>query len=559
MKGLEKYMSKGAADARKDYTNPIDWFNKYGDIERILREKAKVGADQKERRFSDKDETLLIDVRSINSKQPAPLKVEHIPVLLDDKIGTWTRLDNGYFLMNCSVADISLTPGNIYSPFELLTVYVYNNDWMGAFKYVESDLLKKEVPFIRVGCDYYRKVVKKNAFGVQTVQLKQWRKETIKDDYGAAYLTKQVPQFSDFTIEPNNIDFKIAHRDLYNLYAPFPHKPSKKTATRHQFEHIDLLLNHIFETQTEMAYKYFKILYEHPRQILPVMVLTSRERQTGKTTFLNLLAIIFGDNHVQISPDDLTNDFNSSYANKNIIVVDETSIEKQAAVERIKSISTAKTITVNQKHVAHYSIPFYGKIVLATNREKDFMRIDEEEIRFWVLKVRPIEQKITDIEIKMRDEVPYFLRYLLDLPAVDFSRDRMVFTADELKNEQLEAVVEESRSGLYKEISEHARAFFENEFVSSEFYATAKDIKNRWFPNDSRIGLAYIRKVCVEELKLDYDCENGKTTRYYAFGGGDSMVGRPFVFKLSKFFPEGVSRQEAFDPNLKIDDDDAIF
>jgi hypothetical protein len=540
MKSLEKFMAKGAADARKDYTNPVDWFNKYGEIETILRTKALCG-NKKQDRFDRKDDVHLTDIRSLKEGSYVPCKVEHIPIFLDAKIGTWKRLDSGYYYMNCSVIDISLTPGNIYSPFELLTVYIYDNDWMGAFKFVETELLKKEVPFIRVGCDYFRKVLKKNAFGVTTIQLKQWRKETIKDDYGIHYLNKQVPQFADFTIVPDNLDFRLAHGELYNLYAPFPHKPVSEPVTPQSFPHIDLLLNHIFQHQIEMAYKYFKILYEHPRQILPVLVLTSKERQTGKTTFLNLLAIIFGDNHVQISPDDLTNDFNSSYANKNIIVVDETSIEKQAAVERIKSISTAKTITVNQKHVAHYSIPFFGKIVLATNREKDFMRIDEEEIRFWVHKVNPIAQKITDIESKMRDEVPFFLRYLLELPPVDMSKDRMVFTAEELKNEQLQAVVEESRSSLYKEISEQAMAHFENEPSKSEFYATAKDIKVKWFLHDSRIGLAYIRKVCIEELKLDYACENGKTMRYYPFGAGDNMVGRPFLFTQERFFPAGLS------------------
>jgi hypothetical protein len=542
MSNLDKFMERGAAEMRREYTNPIDWFNKFGKIETILRKRAVCG--NKTPRFNAENDVQLIDARSLKvGSQPVPCKVDHVPVLLEEGQATWTRLKSGHYLMNCSVIDILLTPGNIYSPFELLTVYIYNNDWMGAFKFVEAELLKKEVPFIRVGCDYYRKIIKKNAFGVNTIQLKQWRKETIKDDYGPAYLNKQVPQFADFTIVPNNIDFRIAYGELYNLYAPFPHKPIGKLSTQSDFSHIDLLLRHIFQSQIEMAYKYFKILYEHPTQILPVLVLTSKERQTGKTTFLNLLAIIFGDNHVQISPDDLTNDFNSSYANKNIIVVDETSIEKQAAVERIKSISTAKTITVNQKHVAHYSIPFYGKIVLATNREKDFMRIDEEEIRFWVHKVNPISKKITDIESKMRDEVPAFLQFLLDLPAVDMSRDRMVFTAEELQNEQLQAVVEESRSGLYKEICELTRAHFENAAVSGDFHATAKDIKVKWFLHDSRIGIAYIRKVCAEELKLEYGCEQGKTMRYYAFGSGDNLVGRPFVFPLNKFYPEGLTQE----------------
>lgn len=534
-------MDRASIEGRQHWSNPVDWFNRYADVVSILREKAKVGAKKNEPRFLVDDPAHLTDVRSVSKSLAAPMKVEHTPVFLDEKQGTWLPLDNGLFKMLCSVYDIEFLPNRVYSGFELLTIYAYGGDWLGAFKYIETELLKKEVPYVRVGCDYYRKIVKKNAFGVDTVQLKQWRKETIKDDYGAHFLNKIVPQFSDFTIVPNNVDFRLAHGELYNLYAPFPHLPVGYDTSANDFPYINLLINHIFGDQEQMAYKYFKILYEHPRQILPVLVLTSKERQTGKTTFLNLLAIIFGDNHVQISPDDLTNDFNSSYANKNIIVVDETSIEKQAAVERIKSISTAKTITVNQKHVAHYSIPFYGKIVLATNREKDFMRIDEEEIRFWVRKVQPIARKITDIESKMRDEVPMFLRYLLQLDEVDLSRDRMVFTADELKNEQLQAVVEESRSALYKEITENAQDYFESNPHEYEFYASLKDIKTRWFEKDSRINMAYIRKVCIEEMRIDYGCEKGKTMRFKPFGHMTSVVGRPLLFTRDRFFPEGLS------------------
>jgi hypothetical protein len=207
--------------------------------------------------------------------------------------------------------------------------------------------------------------------------------------------------------------------------------------------------------------------------------------------------------------------------------------------------------------VAHYAIPFYGKIVLATNREKDFMKIDEEEIRFWVRKVKPLDIKITDIESKMVKEVPMFLRFLEDMPEVDRSKDRMVFTAEEIKNDQLKSVIEESRSWLYKEISLKAREFFEeSETMNDEFYATFKDIKEIWYPNNNKIERAYIKKVIVEELKLDYICESGKTTRYNPFWGDVDKVGRPMVFKRSKFFPESGSKNVSYSPEMMFDSSD---
>jgi len=52
--------------------------------------------------------------------------------------------------------------------------------------------------------------------------------------------------------------------------------------------------------------------------------------------------MIFGDNFIQINPEDLSSQFNSSYASKNIIAIDETVIEKSHASEKLKSIATAK-------------------------------------------------------------------------------------------------------------------------------------------------------------------------------------------------------------------------
>jgi len=340
---------------------------------------------------------------------------------------------------------------------------------------------------------------------------------------------------------------------MYNLYAPFPHQAHDSDVSIDDFENIHSLLSHIFGDQVELGYKYFKVLYEHPKQILPVLALVSKDRQTGKTTFLNLLAIVFGDNHVQITPDDLTNDFNSSYANKNIIVVDETSIEKQTAVERIKAISTQKLITVNQKHVAHYSIPFYGKIVLATNKEKEFMKIEEEEIRFWVRKINSIEKKNTNIENDMVKEVPYFLRYLEQMEDIDFTRDRMVFTKEEIRTDQLDIVVKESRSWLNKELCIKIRDVFYSMVhdgnLRTEFYASPTDIKNEFYINQSEPKVNYISKVLQDEIKAprftdskEYDSyteeeKKNATKRYLPFElPGQTKVGKPYLFRARDFF-----------------------
>jgi len=243
--------------------------------------------------------------------------------------------------------------------------------------------------------------------------------------------------------------------------------------------------------------------------------------------------MIFGDNFIQINPEDLSSQFNSSYTTKNIIALDETVIEKSHAVEKLKSIATAKTLSVNQKFVANYSLPFFGKVILCTNKEKDFMRIDEEEIRFWVRKVKSIARINTAIEDQLREEIPALLKYLTLLPAVDFTRSRMVFTAAELRNDQLDSIMRESWSGLRKDLFILMEDYFNENNGINEIKATASDIKKQWFEKDSNVKANYILKVLKDEMQFPQCSQH----RYAPFIS-DSLTksrGRPFIFKRSDF------------------------
>jgi hypothetical protein len=137
-------------------------------------------------------------------------------------------------------------------------------------------------------------------------------------------------------------------------------------------------------------------------------------------------------------------------------------IEKLASVEKLKSIATAKSISVSQKFVSEYSIPFFGKVILCTNKEKDFMKIDNEEVRFWVRKIRPVAKLNTNIEKDLFNEIPKFLKYLSQLDDIDFSKSRMVFTIDEITTNELTEIKEESKSSLHKELEILLDDFFNN-------------------------------------------------------------------------------------------------
>lgn len=427
-----------------------------------------------------------------------------------------------------------------YTKFMVYTNLYYDGAYRPAQDHIEYTLMNRDIPYIRVGTDYFKQIKKIDRYGVERIMLKPWIKAEIKQDHGSNIIP-HIPKFNDFTIEPNNITYRKVIHNCYNVYSEFSHQvhPEPVTSIEVDAPYTHNLIKHIFGTdQYNLGLKYMKVLYEMPKQILPVLCLVSEKRGTGKTTFINWMQMIFGDNFVLINPEDLAASFNSSYATKNIITIDETVIDKISSVEKLKSLATAKSISVNQKHVSHYMIPFFSKIIICTNKEKDFMRIDEEEIRFWVRKVHPIKNIKTNIEDILQKELPKFLRYLVDLPPIDITKSRMVFTAEEIANEYLQVVKRESHSGLRKELELYIQDFFHDNSNLTSFYASPKDIKAEWFKNNHSISTHYIAKVLRDEMKLV-----AKMTRYAPLGGDPNVKkpGEAFQFDRKDFVSEAVS------------------
>lgn len=422
------------------------------------------------------------------------------------------------------------------SKFTVLCQLQFKGNTRACMGEIEFKYLKAEIPYIRVGTDYFKVVFKPDRYNISRKNLKSWTKETITLDHGS-HILSHIPIFDDFCISPNNRNYQPVVDGYYNLYSQFSHRPNPDPVTPDQIPASLDLMTHIFGDQLDIGLQYMKILYELPRQALPVLSLVSSERETGKTTFINWINMIFGDNYILIHPEDISKDFNSQYANKNIISIDETVIDKTSTVEKLKSLATAKTISVNQKYVANYMLPFFAKIIVCTNKERDFMRIDDEEIRFWVRKINPINKKDAQIEDKLSQEIPSFLRYLLDsVPMPDLTQSRMVFTVSQISNQFLDQVKEESRSTLYKELSIAFTNLF-NEFTSfTEFRCTATDIKKKFFVSEHNISASYIQKVLRDEFKL----HPSPNSRYRPFNADSpvSVVGRYFTVPRNLFLKD---------------------
>lgn len=405
---------------------------------------------------------------------------------------------------------------------------------MSRVKPIETNKKTPADDFIRVGVDYFKVIEKPDRFGIVRKELKRWNKDEIKMDHGNKVLM-DIKKYDDFIIMPNNNGLSPEHKNCYNMYHPFPHQPNPGN-----WYWTFVLLKQVFGTQFKSGMIYLQVMYLFPEKILPILVLVSKRRETGKSTFLDWLNMLFGANMAMIDPDTLGSQFNSEYATCNVIAIDETIVDRQIVVEKVKSLATKKFINVNIKQVQQFKVPFFGKIIMASNNEDKFIRIEDEEIRFWVRKLP--EPRITNHNI-LNDciaEIPAFLHYLTTMPIPDFSKSRQVLTPEMIKNEYLEEVVKESKSNLYKELVECFTEYFNNN-PTNTLTVTPSDIKNKWFRTENKIDRNYIRRV----LKLEFNKESSNTAiRYTPFNEVTTRVGNPFTFTRGEFGAGYVEEEE---------------
>jgi hypothetical protein len=382
--------------------------------------------------------------------------------------------------------------------------------------------------FIRVGCDYFKVIEKPDRYGILRTELKKWKKDEIAQDYGRNSLY-DVPQFDDFVIVPDNLNYKRNYNGCFNLYNPFSFTPKEGN-----WKWTEILLRHIFDEQYEIGLIYLQVLYLYPMQALPVLALVSKERQTGKSTFMDWLTTLFGQNMVILDAKNIQSEFNGVYATANIIGIEETFIDKNATIEKIKAISTQKTMTVNMKMIQHFSIPFFGKIIMNSNNEDKFIKIDQKEIRFLVRKLEIPKIHNHNILMDMVDEIPSFLHYLTTLPTPDFTKSRMVFTAEEISNNTLAKVKEKSKNWLYQELRELFKDFFENNHPGDDIMlASPIDVKQKYFHNNNQVQLSYLKQVLKEDFEFE---KSDKIIRYNPFYVDSQKTGTPYKILKKDFY-----------------------
>ncbi|MFY9151682.1 MAG: BT4734/BF3469 family protein [Prolixibacteraceae bacterium] len=422
-----------------------------------------------------------------------------------------------------------------YTDAQIICLLEFADNWKECIKQLTAEHLKAEKPqqtapkeaktdeYIRVGNIYLKQITKVDKHGNQSTIYSTIARQTLIDDFGKSFL-QQVKKYDGFCNVPNNLNLKTEIAGNRNMYEPLQHLP-----TPGQWPTIKKFMLHIFGSQYEIGLDYLQILYLNPYQLLPVLCLVSVENSTGKTTFGNFLIMIFGANACMIGSSELTSQFNASFAFKLAIVVDESKIAK-TDMERIKMMATAGSIQLRRMHTDHQSIDFFGKFILLSNNERDFINASENDQRFWIRKLAPVAFD-PNFEDRLKSEIPAFL-YSLQFRQLSTPRaSRMHFRPELLETAELKAVKQESKSWLFKELVEVLTNYM-NEKNLTECQCTANEIKKEFFKTDNRIGVSDIRRTIRDEMGLNPT----KIATRYRFPEGaaiGSNVGKPYIFYIS--------------------------
>lgn len=389
----------------------------------------------------------------------------------------------------------------------------------------------KQIPYIRVGTSYYKRVKAPTIAGHFNEILVHWNMETIKQDHGKDLLSK-ISKYDGFTCIPSHMDFKQEYLGFYNIYSPLGKSPKEGDIT------LSLtFVKHIFGKHYELGLDYLQLLYLKPIQVLPILCLVSKERSTGKSIFLKWLKEIFENNLTYLTNDSFSSQFNADWANKLLICIDEVLFNKEELTERIKYLSTTNINKLEAKGKDKREVEFFGKFILCSNNEDSFIKIDANETRFWVIKIPSVEKEQTDFLENLIEEIPAFLYYLTNRKLHSRHLTRMWFTAQQIKTAALTKLVQNNRNRVEKELASILISVIEK-FDLNEVHLCPIDAL--YVLNKTRVktDLTQLRKLLKIDWKLTNQSNSNKYQKMVIWSDGDINLtdGKGRYFTVKKDF-----------------------
>ena len=394
----------------------------------------------------------------------------------------------------------------------------------------------KKSAYLRIGTQYYKKIKTPLISGDVILTLAKWSRNEIRLDKGNDYL-KKIPKYDGFCLIPSHTNYQPVIKKFYNKYSPNEH-----ISKEGDFQKTKAFLKHLFSNKFNLILDYLTILWQKPTQTLPVLCLVSEERKTGKSTFLNWLKIIFQANMTINTNEDFRSRFNDDWISKLIIAVDEVLLDKKEDSEKIKNLSTTKSYKQESKGVDKIENEFFGKFILCSNNEDNFIKIDRNEIRYWVVKIPTIKDEEENPKLldDLRKELPHFIYFIENRKIVTSMKTRMWFTREQLHTPALEKLIRGNTNSVERELNFILNDAFK-QFDVEKLEYTLTDIVNALAKSGINTTKRVVSNILKNNLKLE--SINGNYKKHHLtptlsgdiFGDYSSSKGRYFTFLKKDF------------------------
>jgi hypothetical protein len=387
--------------------------------------------------------------------------------------------------------------------------------------------------FERIGTTYYKIVRQPNAAGQLIERSIPWTIEAIRQDYGKDFLAN-VPKYDGFCCVPSHLDYQPVVGNFKNKYSPLSHIPAEG-----EWSCIESLVRHIFGEQYDLGLDYLQILYTMPLQKLPILLLVSEERNTGKSTFLNFLKLLFEANVTFNTNENFRSQFNDDWNGKLIIVVDEVLLNKREDSERLKNLSTTRNYKMEAKGRDREEVSFFAKFVLCSNNEYLPVVIDPGETRYWVRKIPKLTTDDTTFLEKIRYEIPAFLHALTYRQLSTAEESRMWFAPGLIDTDALQKIIRANRNRVELELAELLLDIMASMHVDTVYFCF-NDILNLFDYQRVKTDRTALRKVVQDCWKLR-PAPNSLSYTTYQIGVSVSEPAYAETRKVGRFYT--VTRQ----------------
>ncbi len=335
--------------------------------------------------------------------------------------------------------------------------------------------------YFRAGADWLKIVKIPNYENKPMEEIVKWKVGEIQRDYKRfPGFMDQIPKYDSFFSRPGWLPgtYKRVMHGCLNLMMPLTHELREG-----RFDHTIEFLKHLFQGKGDIRYNettkqyeelniegdpfsvaldYLTLQFCKPTQMLPVPILVSKEFETGKTSFLDWLSMIYGSNAVVLDNATFKMSFNSHYIGKFIIGLDEgfLDVDKKAEKERLKQLATSKEQQLQYKGVDNKKIAYFGKLIICSNDADNVMKIEEGENRWFIVKVPVLKKKDPDMMEKIKAEIPAWLDYLAKRKVFHQKKTRIWFDDKLIMTEQYHKIIQMTKDHFEQTFEEWIKEQF---------------------------------------------------------------------------------------------------